>query len=106
MSQLKNIYQNLPDDFSKEFFEELLSTKDFKVERIVSNGHASPPEFWFDQDKDEFVILLKGRAGLSYDDGQKFTLKPGDYLIIPAHQKHRVEWTDKNQKTFWLALHF
>jgi len=106
MSVLKNIFDNLPIELKEEFFEEILSTKDFKLERIISEGHASPTNFWFDQDKNEFVLLLKGEAKLSFDDGRNFELNPGDYLVIPAHQKHRVDWTDPNQKTFWLAIHY
>ena len=106
MSVLKNIFDNLPIELKEEFFEEILSTKDFKLERIISEGHASPTNFWFDQDKNEFVLLLKGKAKLSFEDGSKLELIPGDYLIIKAHQKHRVDWTDPNQKTFWLAIHY
>ncbi len=104
--ELKNIFKNLPQHLKEEFFEEICSTKEFKLERIVSEGHSSPNDFWYDQDKNEFVLLISGSAELHYNDGRKFYLKPGDYLIIPAHQKHRVDWTDQNQKTFWLAIHF
>jgi cupin 2 domain-containing protein len=106
MSMLKNIFENLPAELKEEFIEEILSSKDFKVERIISEGHTSPPDFWFDQDKNEFVLLLKGKARLSFEDGSNAELKPGDYLTIKAHQKHRVDWTDSNQKTFWLTIHY
>ena len=106
MIDLKNIFENLPVELKEEFFEEILSTKDFKAERIISEGHASPPNFWFDQDKNEFVLLLKGKAKLCFEDDSKIELKPGDYLIIKAHQKHRVDWTDPNQKTFWLTIFY
>jgi len=104
--EIKNIFKNLPAQFKEEFFEELLSTKNFKLEPIISEGHASPPGFWYDQEKSELIILISGSASLEYDDGNIFQLNPGDFLIIPSHQKHRVEWTDLNQKTFWLALHY
>jgi len=103
---LKNIYDNLPKELKEEFFEEILFTKDFTLERIISEGNASPPNFLYDQDKNEFVLLLKGKAILSFEDGSKLELEPGDYLIIPAHQKHRVVWTDPDQKTFWLTIHY
>ena len=106
MNGLKNIFDNLPKEIEEEFFEEILSTKDFKLERIISEGHTSPPNFWYDQDKNEFVLLLKGKTKLNFEDGSKLELKPGDYLIIPAHQKHRVDWTDPDQKTFWLTIHY
>ena len=106
MNELKNIFEVLPEHLDKEFFEDLIETGNFRLERIVSEGQSSPDNFWYDQEKNEFVILLSGSAVVSYRDGQKFSLKPGDYLTIPAHQKHRVDKTDGEKKTFWLALHY
>ena len=106
MNELKNIFEGVSEVLNDEFIEELVVNKNFKLERIVSDGHSSPDNFWFDQKKNELVILLSGSAELSYDDGQKFELNPGDYLTIPAHQKHRVDKTDLFEKTFWLALHY
>ncbi len=104
MSALKNIFDDFSKKDDKEFIEEILSAKNFKLERIISEGHTSPPNFWYDQDKNEFVLLLKGKAKLSFDDGEKIELNPGDYMIINAHQKHRVDWTDPDQKTFLLTI--
>ncbi|OGV25914.1 MAG: hypothetical protein A3J84_01210 [Ignavibacteria bacterium RIFOXYA2_FULL_37_17] len=106
IEKLNNLFENLPEKLNEEFFEELLSTKNFKLERIISEGHFSLPDFWYDQDKNEFVLLIKGKAKLSFDDGRKFELNPGDYLIINAHQKHRVDWTDPGQRTVWLTIHY
>lgn len=103
---MNNIFQNIPGKLKEEFFEDIISNKDFRLERIVSEGHSSPNDFWYDQDKNEFVLLISGSAVLVYNDGQKFILNEGDYLIIPAHQKHRVEKTDGSKKTYWLALHY
>ncbi|MEW6652933.1 MAG: cupin domain-containing protein [Bacteroidota bacterium] len=102
----KNIFDELPKDLQEEVFEKITEGKDFLLERIISGGHSSPPNFWYEQEKNEFVILLTGSAEIIYDDGTSFSLLPGDYVTIPAHQKHRVEETDKNQKTIWLALHY
>ncbi|MCX6168902.1 MAG: cupin domain-containing protein [Ignavibacteriales bacterium] len=106
MDLQKNIFENLPDNFKEEFFEDILSTNDFKLGRIISEGHSSPDNFWYDQRKNEFILLLSGSAKVSFDNGKKFELKPGDYLIINAHQKHRVDGTDPLEKTFWLTLHY
>jgi cupin 2 domain-containing protein len=106
MPFVKNIRDNIPAKLSEEYFEDIITGNDFKLERIISEGHSSPEDFWYDQDKNEFVFLVSGSAELVYDDGQKFSLKEGDYLVIPAHQKHRVEKTDSRQKTYWLALHY
>jgi cupin 2 domain-containing protein len=103
---VNNIFDIAPDKLSEEFFDTLISASDFKVERIISEGHASPPGFWYDQDKNEFVLLISGSAVLAFENDEHITLQKGDYIIIPSHKKHRVEKTDSAEKTFWLAIHF
>jgi cupin 2 domain-containing protein len=77
-----------------------------RIERIVSSGQASPPGFWYDQPDDEFVVLLSGGARLRFEDGDvTFDLKPGDWVEIPAHVRHRVESTQAESPTVWLAIH-
>ena len=77
-----------------------------RIERIVSTGQASPPGFWYDQDRPEWVIVLAGSAAVLFEsETTPRTLKRGDYLHIPAHARHRVEWTDKNEPTIWIAVH-
>ncbi|MBI3125232.1 MAG: cupin domain-containing protein [Ignavibacteriales bacterium] len=105
-NERKNIFAEIPDTLPEEVFEKITEGKDFFVERIISDGHTSPPNFWYDQETNEFIMLMSGSAKILYDDGNSFSLSPGDYLIIPAHQKHRVEETDKTQKTIWLAAHY
>lgn len=104
--EVKNIFENIPQNLSAEFFEDIISSENFRLERIISEGHTSPPEFWYDQEQNEFVLLLSGSAEILFDDDSLVELKPGDYIIIPAHKKHRVEKTDTNKKTFWLTLHY
>lgn len=101
-----NIFAGLPNKLPEELFERIVEGKDFHLERIVSEGHTTPPNFWYAQENNEFVMLLSGSAKVLYDDGTSFSLLPGDYINILAHQKHRVEETDENQKTIWLALHY
>lgn len=105
-NETKNIFAEIPGTLPEEVFEKITEGKDFFVERIISDGHISPPNFWYDQETNEFVMLMSGSAKILYDDGSSFSLSPGDYLIIPAHQKHRVEETDKTRKTIWLAIHY
>jgi cupin 2 domain-containing protein len=97
----------LPDNSKDELFDTLVQAPSFRLERIVSRGHCSPPGFWYDQDENEWLILLKGSAGLRFE-GQEgiLVLNPGDYLHIDRHHRHRVEWTDPQQETVWLALHY
>jgi cupin 2 domain-containing protein len=106
MERIKNIFGDNPVIAGEEFIEEILSTGRFKLERIISNSSSSPENFWYDQDRDEFILLLSGSAALRFEDGNLMELKAGDFLTIHAHQKHRVERTDPAQKTFWLALHY
>jgi cupin 2 domain-containing protein len=76
-----------------------------RVERIVSTGQSSPPGFWYNQSEDEFVVLLTGAARLRFELGDiTYELKPGDWVAIPAHTRHRVEWTQHHPPTVWLAV--
>ncbi len=103
----RNLFSSLPLSSSDEVFEELLRGGSFRLERIVSTGQATPEGQWYDQDADEWVLVVSGSAGLRFDDGQSpRELRPGDYVNIPAHRRHRVEWTDPRQPTVWLALHY
>ena len=103
----ENIYQNLPINLSDESFETIIKTENVLVERIVSLGHASPPNYWYDQDRHEWVLLLQGQACLRFEEGnEKVVLNPGEHITIPAHAKHRVEWTDAKGKTIWLAMYY
>ncbi len=107
MNDVINIFENIPDHIPEELFQEILQTENFKVERIISRGHSSEDDYWYDQEENEWVILLKGNAGLLFEgDENVVILKPGDYINIPSHTKHRVEWTDPNTETVWLAIHY
>lgn len=102
----QNFYADIPADLPKELLESLLAGRAFRMERIVSRGQSSPPGFWYDQDRPEWVLLLKGAARLEFEDRSPIELRPGDYLTIPAHVRHRVAWTSGEEDTFWLAVHY
>lgn len=103
--KIDNLYQDIPNELPEELFEILLQRDGVRLERIVSHGHTTAPGEWYDQVWDEWVILLSGSAILTFEEGEKHHLKPGDHLMIPAHFRHRVESTDNQQKSVWLALH-
>ncbi|MCI0493881.1 cupin domain-containing protein [candidate division KSB1 bacterium] len=104
---IKNIFENIPEKIPEEIFEAIISTPDVSIERIISKGHSSQKDFWYDQDRNEWVVVLKGHARLKFfEDEESVELKPGDYINIPAHCKHRVEWTDPDEATIWLAIHY
>lgn len=101
-SNIFSLPSSLPNE---ELFESLISAKNVEIERIISTGQITPPGEWYDQELDEWVILLQGEASLSYADKATIKLTAGDYLFIPAHQKHRVEYTSSKPPCIWLAIH-
>jgi cupin 2 domain-containing protein len=103
---LTNLFENLPALATDEEFIELLSRPGARIERIVSNGHVTPVSTPFDQDHDEWVLLLRGSAGLWVDGYGERDLRPGDHLLIPARRRHRVTRTAEDEPTVWLAIHF
>jgi cupin 2 domain-containing protein len=102
---LANLFADLPGRLPDELFTTLLEAGDLRIERIVSFGHASPPGFWFDQHQHEWVVLLKGAARLRFED-EELELRPGSFVNIPAHRRHRVDWTSPDESTIWLAVHY
>jgi len=102
---IKNIFDDLPQHLPKELVQTLLQAADVRIERIVSHGHTSPEGFWYDQVQHEWIVVLKGAATLRFED-EAIELKPGDFVNIPAHKKHRVEWTTPDEPTIWLAVHY
>jgi len=107
MSICANLFDAISSTATEEEIVPLLSRPGLRIERIVSTGQASPPGFWYDQDQDEWVMVVSGAALLQLaDEAQPRRMKAGDYLLIPAHCRHRVDWTDPMVPTVWLALHF
>lgn len=100
-----NLFDAVVRNASEERTAELLARPGVRIERIVSTGQSSPPGFWYDQDWDEWVLLVSGAAALAFaDDAEPCRLRPGDHLLIPAHRRHRVAWTDPAQPTIWLTV--
>ena len=100
-----NLFDSLPTSIPNELIQVIAGNQHVRIERIVSHGHASPDGFWYDQDENEWVIVLKGAARLRFDD-RSVELKTGDFVNIPAHKRHRVEWTTPDEPTIWLAVFF
>ena len=101
--EIKNLFANLSSAQSGEEFLTLFDNANVKIERIVSHAHASPAGFWYDQDEDEWLVVLRGTATLEFAGGEQVELKAGDYLTIGRHVQHRVART--SEKTVWLAVH-
>ena len=102
----QNLFSPMPSHLAGELFTSLFKDNKLHIERIVSQGHSSPENEWYDQDDNEWVLVLQGRARLHYAEENSFIeLNTGDYIFIPAHVKHRVDWTDPQIQTIWLAIH-
>ncbi|MFO7932392.1 MAG: cupin domain-containing protein [Thermodesulfobacteriota bacterium] len=102
-----SLLKDIPDKLPEELIDTLCSDRNVTIERIVSRGHASPEGFWYDQEKNEFVLVIKGSAGIKIENRHDIVvMKAGDYIEIGAHLKHRVEWTDSDCETVWLAVHY
>ncbi|HTO78339.1 MAG TPA: cupin domain-containing protein [Methylocystis sp.] len=107
MIECGNLFANIAAQASEEEIAVLAEEAGVRIERIVSTGQASPPGFWYDQASTEWVVLLMGEAVLRFEsEPEPRLLGPGDWLEIPAHARHRVEWTDTERPTVWLAVHF
>ena len=106
MVGLTNLFADISANLPEELVQTLLSMPSLRIERIVSLGHISPEGFWYDQQTHEWVLLLKGAARLMFEGERPIDLLPGSFVNIPAHKRHRIEWTDPNQTTIWLAIHY
>jgi cupin 2 domain-containing protein len=100
-----NLFSSIPATLSGELTESLVGTEHIRIERIVSHGHSSPADFWYDQEENEFVLLVQGAARLRFEQ-EVIEMLPGDWQEIPAHRKHRVEWTTPTESTVWLAVFY
>ncbi len=101
-----NIFKNIPDQLPEELIQVIAAREPVRIERILSKGHRSAQGFWYDQNWDEWVLLMRGAAGIEMQDQSAvIKLEPGDYLLIPAGVKHRVAWTAHDETTIWLAVH-
>lgn len=102
-----NLYDDLPEKLPDELIETLVEDPGLRLERIVSTGQVTAEGEWYDQDADEWVVLLTGSAQLRFESPEEvLTMNPGDFVKIPAHRRHRVDWTAPDVPTVWLALHF
>jgi cupin 2 domain-containing protein len=107
LASFGNLFDAAQGDPRQEIVTALHDSPNLKIERIVSLGQASPPGFWYDQPWSEWLALLSGSAGLCFKgEAGVRVLSPGDFLLIPARVKHRVEWTSQEHAAIWLAIHY
>ena len=105
---IANLFAGLPSAAAvDEQFADILQHPGLRIERIVSTGQASPEGFWYDQPEGEWVVVLQGEAKLRFaDEADARHLKTGDFIDIAPHRRHRIDWTDPNRPTVWLAVHY
>jgi cupin 2 domain-containing protein len=102
-----NFLKNIPPDILQEVTEKILSSGNVRIERIISHGQSSPENFWYDQEENEWVMVLQGSAKLHFQKGSnEVILNAGDFVNIKRHVKHRVEWTTPDEFTIWLAVFY
>lgn len=103
----RSLFDDIPAELPDELIEVLVQSGDVRIERILSRGHSSPDGFWYDQEANEFVLLLKGGAGLALEGkSEVIIMEAGDYIDIKSHVRHRVEWTADDEDTVWLAVYY
>lgn len=101
----KNIY-NQPDNIKgEEIFEILQKGEGTIIEKISTIKQYSEPGQWYDQELDEWVLLLKGKAVIEIKNESLIALDEGDYIFLPAHKIHRIKQTSNNPPCIWLAVH-
>ncbi len=107
MNKLNNLFESLGTNLPEELTDTLVVSSTVRIERIVSHGQASPEEFWYDQQENEWVVVLRGKGCLRFaDDDRTIVLEPGNFVNIPAGKRHRVEWTSADEPTVWLAVFY
>ena len=102
----KNFFENISKNIQEEIIEILVENQDIRIERIISKGQKSPEGFWYNQNQNEFVLLLKGYAIIEFENRNDVELKSGDFLIISTNEKHRVKYTNTNNETIWLTVFY
>lgn len=104
--KIKNYYSGSIPGILKENYLDLLKCKQFRLEKIVSKGYSTPQNIWLSEDKNEFILLLKGKAELLFENGNIINLIEGDYFIIPSGTKHKVTKTSRKPICYWLTIHY
>lgn len=104
---MKSVFTSIPANLPQELFDDLVTSKNVRIERIVSRGHVTEEGEWYDQDEHEWVMVVKGMGRILFEaDMREVELKEGDHINIPAHQRHRVSWTEPDTETIWLAVFY
>lgn len=103
---MSNIYSDVPSSIPDEIFNDIITTENVRIERIISHGHSSPEQGWYDQDENEWVMVLEGQGVIEFEDERVVTLSKGDYINIAAREKHKVVGTDRDVVTIWLAVFY
>src|SRR3989344_6370505 len=104
--EVNNIFSKIPKSFPKEIFNTIASSNKVKIQRIISRGHKTKDNYWYNQKQNEFVLLIEGSATLLFENNKRTNMKKGDYIIIPKRVKHRVENTSKKGNTIWLTVFY
>jgi cupin 2 domain-containing protein len=102
----ENMLSGIPNTIPEEVVSGIIETGSVRIKKIISKGHHSPDDEWYDQSENEWVMVVKGSGVLVFENGETVALTSGEYLNIPAHTRHRVSWTDPEEETIWLAVFY
>lgn len=105
-SSMNSLLSLIPDHIDHEQIEGILHHDNIRIERILSQGQTSPDNGWYDQDENEWVLVIQGAGEITFEDGDIVKMHPGDHINIPAHHRHKVSWTDPDHVTVWLAIFY
>jgi len=103
--KLNNIFAEIPDELDNELMQVLQQSDNIKIQRIVSKGQVSPETGWYDQQQNEWVIVIKGEAVITFEQTE-VAMQAGSYINIPAHTRHKVSWTHPDLETVWLVVYY
>jgi cupin 2 domain-containing protein len=102
-----SLLENIPTEIPQEIFQDILKTDSLRIERIISKGHATPKDDWYEQSENEWVLVIQGQAQLRFEKGQQIIqMTPGMYVDIKAGVRHKVQWTNPQVETIWLAIFY
>jgi cupin 2 domain-containing protein len=101
-----NVFEGIPGELPEELIETLAESAQVRIERIVSKGHMTPEGEWYDQAEAEFVLLVQGQARLEFEGSRALEMKSGDWVVIPAGERHRVNWTSTEPEAVWVCVFY
>lgn len=104
-SQSDNLLRSVAPPPGQELKQIIHEGLHWRLELIISSSASSKDGFWYDQEEHEWILILRGSARINLKKPDVLVdLSVGDHLYLHSHRLHRVERTDPEPGTTWLAL--